>query len=82
MKTSLQVINELYYKPYIISKDRGNRGYYILTKGYRYNKYEYISKKQIISYIIYGSRYRYNEIVDRYKISRKHKLIILKIMEE
>lgn len=78
MKTALEVINEIFYNPHIIVKDRGNRGYYILIKRYGHNKYEYISKKEIVSYILYKTRYRYNDI----GTSRKEKLIILKIMEE
>lgn len=78
MKTALEVINEIFYEPYIIVKDRGNRGYYVLTKGFGYKKYDYISKKEIVSYIFYNNRYRYRDIGK----SRKEKLITLKIMEE
>ena len=69
MKTAIDIINSIYPNIYIIRKDRGNKGYYIM---FGHREYDYISKKEIIYYLTRG----------RYYSDRKKKLITLKIMSE
>lgn len=74
LKTSEDVINYLYYNAVIITKDRGNRGFFIKHDSFDHNLktiYEYVPKSYIINFLTCG-------IIDE----RKRKLITLQIMSE
>lgn len=69
---SIDFINKCFPNVYIITKDIGDRGYFVMYKNYDLEyEYEYITKTEIASCL---TRYMYNE--------RKKKLLTLKILNE